>query len=71
MLVCGPGIKFKHKIRSNSGVPRKEKALGGQMAFQVRSQTTSLGLVDVAKYIQTLGQRLAEQMPGPEKLAWH
>jgi predicted Zn-dependent protease len=41
----------------------KEKALGAQMASQVRNRTTSLGLVDVDKYVQNLGRRLAEQIP--------
>jgi predicted Zn-dependent protease len=41
----------------------KEGALGAQMASQVRRQTTPLGLLSVDRYVQTLGQQLAAQMP--------
>jgi predicted Zn-dependent protease len=60
-IVCG-SVSLQAQDQDQFWSAEKEKALGTQMASEVRHHTTPLGLVDVDSYVQNLGQRLAGQM---------
>ena len=61
-IICGSVSIHAQDHHQFWGI-EKERALGAQLASQVRSSTTSLGLVEVDKYVQNLVRRLAKQMP--------